>query len=597
MAYDEQIEEIIEKTDMVDLVGEFVHLEKTGANYKGLCPFHDDKNPSFVVSPDKKIATCFACNTSVGPIDFIKKIKNVDFKEALAYVAGKAGVKVQIKKSNINKPNYDKYYKIMEVSEEFYKKNLLETKGGLEALDYLSKRGLTKEIIEKFDIGLSPSSSVLADMLKEYGFYELDISETGLIKSEDMKYHDIFLKRIMFPIKDEYGHIVAFSGRIYNKADDKSPKYVNSPETIIFKKHLNLYNLYNAIPDIRKKQRVILHEGQMDVIASVRAGFNEAVCSLGTALTKDQCELIKKYASEVIICYDADSAGMKASIRAYELLKQNNLNSKFVLLDGAKDPDEFILKYGIEKYQNYINDNLISLVEYEFLCLTKDKDFTNIEVVEDIKRRIFKILLNEGSQTLAEHYLNKFSNLANISYESLVIDYNNYSSSYKKDIKIKNNVSYQKPSNYKFISKYQIAELRLFKYAYLDKKYALEIDEKIDVTGFDKLHQKLWIELVENYYNHYESFDLDIFLSFISGLKDVYDTFVIDNKLLSSVIDIEFNYDDMNECIKVFKENSLKSELDALNHKINIEKDPKNKVLLTQKILEVKKNIAKINRK
>lgn len=599
MAWEEQIQEVIDKTDMVELVGEFVQLEKYGTNYKGLCPFHSENTPSFVVSPTKKLATCFGCHVSLNPIMFIQKIKNVDFKEALAYTASRVGVKINITSKKTNKPNFDKYYKIMQDASEFYQNNLMLTKSGLEALDYLHKRGLDDETIKKFNIGLAPSNSNATEFLKDQGHFELDISDVGLIKANDNSkgFHDIFIRRIMFPIKDEDGHTIAFSGRIYKEIDKDGAKYVNSPETIIYKKHLNLFNLSDAASYIRKEGRVILHEGQMDVIASCRAGFNEAVCSLGTALTKEQCELLKKYTNNVIICYDADKAGINSTIKAYELLKKYNITSKFILLDGAKDPDEFILKYGISKYQDFINNNIISLIEYKFRSLTKDKTFDNVDEIETIKKELFKALALEKSHTLVEIYLNKYSTLTNISYPSLLIDYNNYANLNLAKENSVNIVKNEVKQTYNILNKYRQAELRLFKYACMSKENALYIDSHIDASGFDKIHQKVWFELIDNYYGNFLEFNIDDFLNMISDSSEVFDTFVKDNQILDGQIQNAFNKNDMNECIDTFNEGFLENEILVVNRKMNMQSNIEEKVKLTQRMLELKRKLEKIKKR
>ena len=608
MVSEEQIQDIIDKTDMVELVGEFVHLEKTGANYKGLCPFHNENTPSFVVSPQKKRATCFGCNKSLNPIAFIQEIKNMPFVDALAYVANKANVKIDLStKNKDNKPNFSKYYNIMENANSFYTKNLFETKGGLQALDYLHKRGLDDETIKMFDIGLAPQErDTIYKMLSDLGFFELDMLACGLIKSNDdlknVEYYDLFTKRIMFPIKDISGNIIGFSGRIYSKEDINSPKYINSPETIIFKKHLNLFNLNNAIPDIRKNHRVILYEGQMDVIASTRAGFKESVCSLGTALTREQCQLIKKYTDNVIICYDSDDAGLKASLRAIDLLKSNGLNVKLMHLEGAKDADEYILKYGPQKYKEYFEKNIISEVDFRFLCAIHNRNLDEISDIEIAKKEIFDILLKEHSQTLVEMYLNKFALLCNVSYSSLIIDYNSYCNTFK----VSNNVEIRPQDKNSFnnfnesidiLSKYKTCELRLFKYACISKDNALYIDSSIDISSFEKVHQDLWFELIDSYYNYYEVFNLDKFLGLISGVKNLFNVFVNDTKVLNKLIEIEYSDLDMRKCIKVFNEQKLIRQIKELDESIKNEIDDLKKLKLVNEKLLIKREIEKNKRK
>lgn len=602
MVTEEQIQEVIDKSDMVEIVGEFVQLERNGANYKGLCPFHNENTPSFVVSPTKKLATCFGCNKTLDPIGFVKEIKNISFVEALAYVAKKAGVKVDLTINNTNKPNYSKYYKIMENAQSFYTKNLNETKSGQAALDYLHKRGLDDETIKVFGIGLaSAEADIVYKILNDLHVSTLDMIDTGLVKSNGNNYYDLFTKRIMFPLKDVDGNILGFSGRIYNTEDKNQPKYVNSPETIIFKKHLNLFNLHNAIPEIRKKHRVILHEGQMDVIASYRAGFKEAVCSLGTALTKEQCQLIKRYTNDVVICYDADNAGINASLRAISILKSQGLNVKLVLMSGAKDPDEYILKYGIDKYVDFINNSIVSEVEFKFLAITHNKDFNDTSTLESVKNQVFEMLAKERSQTLVERFLTRLSDMVHISYSSLMVDYSSYSNIRPMPNYVERGYDSQFNKNsynnaLALMSKYSLSELRLFKYATLDKKKAMYIDSKINIGCFEPLHQSLWMQLIDTYYGFCDVFDEDKFLSLISANSEYFKTYTTDINSLSNTIDIDYSDDDLELCINVFNEYSLVKEINAIDIRIANESDQNIKINLIQQkfnLLKIKNSKGK----
>jgi DNA primase len=268
MIDDAKIKEIIDKTDIVALVSEYISLTKAGSDYKGICPFHQEKTPSFMVSPSKKIAKCMGCGSGGNPISFLMKIKNINFEEACIILAEKANVELNIKKKNTG-PDLSKYYKIMSEAAKFYHYNLISTKSGQEAIKYLEKRGITKEIIEEFNIGLAPDKSdALYLTLRDLKFNEIDMIDCGLVKASDKSdsFYDLFRKRIMFPVCDRNSNIIAFSGRIYNGEEDTA-KYINSPETIIFKKNKSIYHIDLAQPHILKKKRVILHEGQMDVIA------------------------------------------------------------------------------------------------------------------------------------------------------------------------------------------------------------------------------------------------------------------------------------------------------------------------------------------
>lgn len=593
MVTNEKINEIIEKTDMVELVSEFVTLTKTGANYKGLCPFHSENTPSFVVSPEKKIATCFGCNDTYSPIKFIEKIKNIPFAEALKFVASRAGVKVDITSSYKNKEDFTKYYKITEIAQKLYTDNLFTTKSGMEALDYLHKRGLDDETIKTFGIGLARAEKdVLYRILKDLNILSLDMIDTGLVKSNEGSYYDLFIKRITFPLKDVEGNILGYSGRIFNTDDKNQPKYINSPESIIYKKHLNLYNINNAVPEIRKMHRVILHEGQMDVIASYRAGFKECVCSLGTALTKEQALLIKKYTNDVIICYDADKAGINASLRAIDILKNCGLNVKLCLLKGAKDPDEFILKYGLDSYKSFFNNNIISEVEYRFNAIILSYNINDISEFEKIKKEVFMLLSKERSQTLVERFLTKLSELANISYSSLMLDYTSYSNIKPMTKYVKNDGFNNKnfDNALAVMSKYSLCELRLFKYATLSKDKALYIDKNINIQSFESVHQSLWMLLIDKYYNFYDEYKEDTFLNMISGNTKFFKVYTSDIETLLNTLPINYNDDDLKKCIDVFNEISINRDIISIDNKIKNETDSFIKI----KLLQDKINLMKI---
>jgi DNA primase len=277
MISEEKINEIIDKTDMVGLVSEFVTLQKRGKNYFGLCPFHADQTPSFSVSPSKKIAKCMSCGEGGNPINFLRKIKNVSFEEACFLLADRVGVQLERTKTVKHVDENSKYYEINQVAQKFYEHFLHNSQSGKEALEYLNKRGLDLETIKMFGIGLAPKNyTTLTKVLSDKGYSLTDAHDIGLITRKENDYYDMFFNRIMFPIIDEAGHVLGFSGRVFD-GDTSGGKYVNTQETVIYKKGEMLYNLNNAIPHIRKMGRVILCEGQMDVISLSNAGIKEVV--------------------------------------------------------------------------------------------------------------------------------------------------------------------------------------------------------------------------------------------------------------------------------------------------------------------------------
>lgn len=600
MPSQEEIEKVIESTDMVDLVSPYVNLIKQGKSYKGLCPFHNEDTPSFVVSQEKHLAHCFGCGKGGNPIKFLMEIKHVSFNEALSELAKKNNISISLKQSTKKQQDYSKYYEMMQVATKFYSQNLTMTKSGKEALDYLYKRGLNDETIKMFNIGLAPANyDSLYKVLKESNYLELDMLDLGLIGKNDSKYYDIFVKRIVFPITDEYGHVIGFSARTFNNSDKSQPKYINTKDTFLYRKGNILYHLDQAIPAITKKKRVILHEGQMDVIAATRSGLTESVCTMGTALTLEQASILKKYANNAIICYDGDNAGVNASIKAINIFKQAGMNVHLVLLTGGMDPDEYVLKYGCEKYLEYFDEHIIDEFEYLFETTFLNSNLEDSMVVENIKNVLFGHIYNMPSQTSKEKYLKLLALRLNVSLDSITSDFNSYCNIMPNRNYVENSYEDQYPDfsfdiepakpiiESKLKRNY---ELRLFLYARNSKQQAFEIDKRISnyMNAFSKINQDLWINLINVYYMKYEEFDDNLFCSLLSTeLKQAY----LDNlEILRGSTEV-YGEEDL-ACIieKMRKENykySNKKLTDQLNNAESV-------IDKTNKIAEKFKNLNKI---
>ena len=424
MISEEKINEIIDKTDMVGLVSEFVTLQKRGKNYFGLCPFHADQTPSFSVSPSKKIAKCMSCGEGGNPINFLRKIKNVSFEEACFLLADRVGVQLERTKTVKHVDENSKYYEINQVAQKFYEHFLHNSQSGKEALEYLNKRGLDLETIKMFGIGLAPKNyTTLTKVLSDKGYSLTDAHDIGLITRKENDYYDMFFNRIMFPIIDEAGHVLGFSGRVFD-GDTSGGKYVNTQETVIYKKGEMLYNLNNAIPHIRKMGRVILCEGQMDVISLSNAGIKEVVCSLGTALTEQQAALIKKYSNNVLICYDGDSAGVKATGKAFNLLKGLTVNS--ITLPNGMDPDEYLKSRGKDSFLEFIESNQKDVYGYLYSNAFLNRNLNVAYDYEEVKKTVFNLLFKSGSSLLVEKYLHQLAIDLKVSYDAIYNDYNIY---------------------------------------------------------------------------------------------------------------------------------------------------------------------------
>jgi len=416
---DNKIQEIVDATDIVELVGEFIELKKKGKNYMGLCPFHEDHTPSFSVSPEKKIAKCMTCKEGGNPINFLRKIKNISFDQAAKELANRYNIALDIDYQQ-NNQNYH-YYKIMNEASKFYQDYLYNTQDGKVALDYLYQRGMTDDLIKKFQIGLAPKEK---DSLYQYliakKYSALDLEDLGLIGHSGDYYYDIFSNRVTFPIVDANNNTLGFSARIYYQSTD--PRYINTGDTKIFNKGQVLYNLNNATREVRLKKYVILCEGQMDAITLTKYNFPNVVCSLGTALTKEQVALIKQMTTNIFIIYDGDKAGLDATKKAFELFKGTKTYS--LILPNNLDPDDFLKKYGEDALKKLIKESSKNRFDFLFELAFYGKDPSDIYQKNDIKKEVFSFLKEEKEMSIVETYLKKLSDLLGLSYEAIFNDYN-----------------------------------------------------------------------------------------------------------------------------------------------------------------------------
>lgn len=485
---EEVIKEVLQKTDIVDVVSEKVSLSKKGKSYFGLCPFHNEKTPSFSVEPERKIYTCFSCGEKGNAITFIQKTENLSFIEAVENLANKVNIELDIssyKKSNPNK----KYFEINQDSLNFYKLYLSSTKQGIIAKDYLHKRGITDDLINNFNIGLSPSDfDVLYKTLTDKGILVSDLHDLGLVKqSKTESFYDLFRERIIFPIKDERGNVVAFSGRSYLETKKDSPKYINSPQTKVFTKSNVLYNLSSALNEIKKTNRVVLFEGYMDVIAAYKANIRDGVASMGTSLTIQQVKLIRKHTNNITICYDGDPAGIDATTRAIRLFENERMEIKIVLLPDKMDPDDYLRKHSAAELNTFINKKWIDKIEFSYLRNNMNIDFTKMLDIERFKKIIFDLIKNT-SNTIIESYIKRLATDINISHESVRQDFYQYT---KKNIQ---NIGVKSKRSVPIEPKHLFAERRLLSYFVNDIKYVLKFNVEfgdlfyIDSTSRDIKH-------------------------------------------------------------------------------------------------------------
>ena len=413
----EDIEKLLDSLRIEEVVGEFVDLKKSGSSYKGLCPFHADTNPSFSVKPEKKICKCFVCGSGGNAINFYSKIKNIPYMEAVKELAQK--YRVNIKEYNAKNIDIDneKFYQIMEDSHNFFMDKIFAQESRT-ALNYLSNRGLDTDLIKEHRLGYAPAKwSELYDFLKEKNYSDEDLLTLGLIKqNEEGRIYDTFRNRIIFPIFSISNRIIAFGGRSLEK-DDTIPKYINSPDTPIFKKGKNIYGIERAT-NIRNKNYSILMEGYMDVLSANIFDFDTSIAPLGTALTVEQAQLIKRYSSNILLSFDMDKAGKSATERASFILKSQGFNIRVLQFDDAKDPDEYLKKNGREAFLEVVQKSL-EIFDFLYELYSSEYDLTNIIAKQNFIERFKEFFAYLTTDLEKEMYLKNLSEKIDINIDIL----------------------------------------------------------------------------------------------------------------------------------------------------------------------------------
>ena len=435
MRYSEEtIEEVRQANDIVDVISQYVHLKRSGRNFFGLCPFHNEKSPSFSVSPDKQIFHCFGCGVGGNIFTFLTKIEGITFIEAVQNLAKRANIQLPTIEGNLQDLEREKLkqkvYKINEFVAKYYHENLYKNTSKI-AQEYVKKRKLNNETLQSYQIGFSGTFNELYKELIKQGFEEKEILETGLVnKNDNGTFIDRYRNRLMFPICDIRGKVIAFGGRVL---DDSKPKYINSPENVVYSKGKHLYGL-----NVAKKgdiSRLLIVEGYMDVISLHQRGITNVVAALGTALTQSQGWLLRKNSQQVILSFDSDGAGQTAIVRSLEILQNMGCDMRVLQMDGAKDPDEYIIKYGSARFQN-IMDKALSLVEYKVKLLRNNLNLENINDKIKFLNEIAKIIAKIDNTMEKELYIEKIANTYNISKDAIYAEVNKITYSNTSGIKI-----------------------------------------------------------------------------------------------------------------------------------------------------------------
>ncbi|MCI8618038.1 MAG: DNA primase [Clostridia bacterium] len=430
---EEIINEVRQTNDIVDVISQYMHLKRSGRNFFGLCPFHNEKSPSFSVSPDKQIFHCFGCGVGGNVITFVSKIEGLNFIETVQMLAERANIQLPTLENNVDSQKEilkDKVYKVNEFTAEFYHQNLYKPQAKI-GQEYVKKRQLSNETLKSYRIGFSGKFNELYQELKKQGFGEQEILESGLVnKNENGQYIDRYRNRLMFPICDARGRVIAFGGRVL---DDSKPKYINSPENIVYSKGRHLFGLNVAKKGDTKKLLIV--EGYMDVISLHQRGITNVVAPLGTALTEQQGWLLRKNTEQIVLGFDSDDAGLQAKVRSLAVLENMGCDIRILQMEGAKDPDEYIIKYGNMRFNNLV-DKALSIIEFNVKLLQKDLNLENVKDKIKFLNEIAKLISKVENTIEREVYIEKIAKEYDISKEAIYAEVNKLTYQNKKSEKI-----------------------------------------------------------------------------------------------------------------------------------------------------------------
>lgn len=566
----EVINEIRNKTDIIEVVSNYVPLTQRGKNYFGVCPFHDDHSPSMSVSKEKQIYTCFSCGATGNVFTFVSEYEHINFYEAVKLLGNKLGYNLGTAK--IKDTKEDASLEIYNSACKFYQNNL-NTSLGKNAYEYLEQRKIDKETIKKFKIGLSISKISLTDYLLNKNIELKELISLGLATENG---NDLFTNRIMFPLYDLQGNVVAFSGRIYNTKDPS--KYVNTKETKIFKKGNLLYNYHQAKELLKKSESIIVMEGFMDVIRASTIGINNCVATMGTAFTKQHASLLRKMTDNIILCFDGDSAGEEATINTIKILKEIGITPKVVRLEENLDPDEYILKYGEKSFKSKI-DNPESAIEYIIKLHRANKNLTDLNDISKYIDESINELINTNDTVLVELTLKKMSQEFGIDYSTLKNKYDNKFKEKKKNNKYE-------VSEIKIKQKYNIydeASRNLIHYMIKDNNI-IELVEK-EITYFPSDSIRILSNEIIYFYHKYGIFNIADFISYLSSKTELIKEF---NEILNMNLKDKYSKEEILDYIKVINSYPINKKTDELNKKLKEETDPIKQASILAEILTLK---------
>ena len=556
------------KTDIVDIIGERIPLVARGKNFFGVCPFHDDSNPSMCVSREKQIYTCFSCHATGNVYTFLMNYEHIDFREALRYLGEKVGVNVSSVNVAKKTTKFDKLYEAYNFAVKYYQNNL-SAAVGKEARSYLSKRGINEEAIKEFEIGLSLESRDDLTKLLESKKYELSTLNRIGLSSDD---HDIYNDRIMFPLYDVFGQVVGFSGRIYKDVDQN--KYLNTKETDIFKKGEMLYHYHIAREECRLKKSVIVMEGFMDVIRASIVGVKNTVALMGTALTNNQFNLIKRLSNNIILCLDGDDPGVKAMLSIGEHLLDQGVEVRVVVLPDNDDPDSFILKNGKDRFLGLI-ENAINFSDFKMQSLRKNVNFKSDEEKADYINKVLQETAKINDEIRVEIVLKRLANEFDISYNTLekrfrdLIAFKNTSKTVALELKSKEVKK----------TKYDKAVEQIL-YFMLNNDWVISQVEGENIV-FPSEESRILSSEIIYYYKLYGNINVADFYTYVQDKEDI---LILLNSILAGNYNEKTNKEELFQYFKVIREYRCSQEIKRLTNLMKKEVDPLEQAKIANKI-------------
>lgn len=583
---DEIIEEVKEAGDIVEFISSYVNLKKSGSNYMGLCPFHGEKTPSFSVNAEKQYYKCFGCGEGGDIIEFCMKKENLDFLDSVKFLADRYNIQLSERIVNTEEDQRkERFYEMNRDAARYFYSNLIKNNN---VISYLNKRGIEKNIINRFGLGYSKDSwDGLLKYLKEKKYTEEELEENGLIVKRQNKsgYYDRFRNRLMFPIIDYKGRVIGFGGRVL---DDTLPKYLNSKDSYVFDKGHNLYGI-NIVNKKSDRENIILVEGYMDVIALSKYGIDYSVASLGTSLTESQGKMLKRYGKNVYICYDGDSAGLKATLRAIEILVKIDVKPRVIVLPDKLDPDDYINKFGLLEFNRKIQNSL-NYMDFRIDLIKREYNLEEPEDIIDFTIEISELISQLDSAVEQDVYINKIAQDTHVSKKAIEEEVKKFANRNRSDYNGKVYVNKEKNTNstrdrekvnlysdsnlgIKKLRKGTLkAEENLLIIMLEDKEYFNIITNNIDVKYFSIENQELLKIISDEYLNNelikkealLESSAIDKEkIDRLLRMKYQYDATEIDIVIKDLIKTIEYNF----LCTKRDELISGIAELDKLEHK------------------------------